>query len=170
MSKRALKKYLQELTKEQLEEQCIDLYDRFKEVKTYYNFVFNPNEKKLIEDAKAKIGLEYFPTGKRRRAKMRRSVAHKFIKHFIQIGVDPLQVADLMFFNVEIAMAYRSEKYVIQESFYVSMLKSFAEAVKYCETQGIEFEFKRRMELIAKMSEEQEWFNSGAFWTINDNL
>ena len=40
MSKRDLKKYVSELSKEQLEEQIIDLYDKFKDVNTYYNFVF----------------------------------------------------------------------------------------------------------------------------------
>ena len=39
MSKRALKSYLDELTKKQLQEQVLDLYTRFKPVKTYYNFV-----------------------------------------------------------------------------------------------------------------------------------
>ena len=44
MSKRDLKKYLNELNKEQLEGQIIELYDKFSTVKVYYDFVFNPNE------------------------------------------------------------------------------------------------------------------------------
>ena len=164
MSKRALKKYLQELTKEQLEEQCMDLYTRFKEVKTYYDFVFNPNEKKLLEEAKMKIGLEYYPTGKRRRAKMRRSVAQKYIKHFMQIGVDPMIIGDLMFFNIEIAQSYRADKMILNQAFYVSMLKSFEQATKYVTEQGIELDFKARADLICRTADEQEWFNSGAFW------
>ena len=44
MSKRDLKKYLQELPKEELEIQILELYHKFKDVSTYYNFVFNPNE------------------------------------------------------------------------------------------------------------------------------
>ena len=44
MSKRDLKKYLSELNKEQLEEQIIELYEKFSPVKVYYNFVFNPKE------------------------------------------------------------------------------------------------------------------------------
>ena len=60
MSKRALTAYLGELTKKQLQEQVLDLYTRFKPVKTYYNFVFNPKEEKLLDEAKFKIGKEYF--------------------------------------------------------------------------------------------------------------
>jgi hypothetical protein len=89
-SKRELK-YLKDLTKEQLEEQMIELYEKFSPVKVYYNFVFNPNEDKILQEYKIKVSNEYFPiqTGKtKRRAKMRRSVAQKFIKHFILLGVD----------------------------------------------------------------------------------
>ena len=44
MSKRELKKYVAQLTKEQLEEQVMELYEKFSPVKVYYNFVFNPKE------------------------------------------------------------------------------------------------------------------------------
>lgn len=39
MSKRDLKKYLSELNKEQLEEQIIELYEKFSPVKVYYNWL-----------------------------------------------------------------------------------------------------------------------------------
>lgn len=68
MSKRDLKKYLSELSKEQLEDQLIALYDKFSDVKVYYDFAFHPNEDKLIREAKFKISNEYFPV----RAKSRK--------------------------------------------------------------------------------------------------
>jgi hypothetical protein len=40
------------LTKEQLEEQMIELYEKFSPVKVYYNFVFNPNEDKILQSTK----------------------------------------------------------------------------------------------------------------------
>ena len=55
MSKRNLKKYLKDLKKAQLEAQILDLYERFKEVKVYYDFAFNPKEEKLLEESKFKI-------------------------------------------------------------------------------------------------------------------
>ena len=76
MSKRELKKFLSQLSKEQLEEQFIEIYEKFLPVKTYFNFVFNPNEDNLIRDAKLKISNEFFPI-KGKRPKMRRSVAQK---------------------------------------------------------------------------------------------
>ncbi len=162
MSKRDLKKYLSSLTKEQLEEQVLDLYTRFKPVKVYYNFVFNPNEKKLIEEAKFKIYKEYFPNTKRK-PKMRRSVAHKFVKHFVTLGVDPMLILDLMLYNIEIAQAYTSEKMIRQEAFYISMLRSFKEAIDFSKKNGLFSECSGRIEKIAETSWQQDWFNKTAF-------
>ena len=95
MSKRALKKYVSNLPKKELEAQLLDLYDRFPMVKQYYDFVFNPKEDKLVQEAKTKISNEYFPV-KRKRPKARRSVAQNRIKHFVKLGVDPYLIADVM--------------------------------------------------------------------------
>ncbi len=162
MSKRALKSYLGELTKKQLQEQVLDLYTRFKPVKTYYNFVFNPKEEKLLEDAKFKISKEYFPVNTRK-PKTRRSVAHKIIKHYIQLGVDPFVLADVMLFNIEVAQKYTAEKLIKQDSFYASMHKSFTEAISYIESNGMQPDFQFRIAKVVKTADEQDWINSEAF-------
>ena len=88
MSKKLLQKHLFELQKEHLESMVLDLYDKFPEVKTYFNFVFNPNEKKLLEQARIKVASEFFPL-KRKRPKARRAVAQKCIKLFKTLGMSP---------------------------------------------------------------------------------
>ena len=108
MSKRDLKKYLSGLDKAQIEEQFLEMYDKFGDVKTYYDFVFNPKEEKLIAEAKAKISNEYFPI-KSKRPKLRRSVAQKYIKHFLTLGVDPIVLADLMLFTIETAQKFSAK-------------------------------------------------------------
>lgn len=162
MSKRDLKIYLQELTKEQLEEQVLDLYTRFKPVKTYYNFVFKPNEQKLLDEAKFKISKEYFPVNGRK-AKMRRSVAQKIIKHFIQLGVEPFIIVDVMLFNIEVAQQYNEDRVIKQEAFYKSMLRSFQEAISYSREEGIISDFLPRITTVIKASKNQEWINAEGF-------
>ena len=61
MSKRELKKFLNQLPKSELEAQIVALYDKFIPVKTYFDFVFNPKEDQLVNDAKVKISLEFYP-------------------------------------------------------------------------------------------------------------
>ena len=162
MSKRDLRKYLNELNKEQLEEQVIELYHKFSDVKVYYNFVFNPNEDKLVREAKFKISNEYFPV-KGRKANMRRSIAQKYIKHFITLGVDVFIIADIMLYNIEIAQTFSSEKIIKQELFFKSMLTSFQQAVSFLIEQGVLDEFNSRVVAINNETIKQNWLNQYEF-------
>lgn len=170
MSKRDLKKYLGELNKEQLQEQLLELYDKFSPVKEYYDFVFNPKEDKLLLEAKLKISNEYFPTGKTKRAKMRRSVAQKYIKHFITLGVDSFVIADVMLYTIEIAQTFSAETPIKQDAFYKSMFNSFEQAVQFLIANGILSEFKSRITAIFEEITEQKWKNKNDFLKIIERI
>ena len=169
MSKRDLKKYLTELNKEQLEEQIIELYEKFSPVKVYYNFVFNPKEDTLLQECKLKISNEYFPLkkpGRRSKPKMRRSVAQKYIKHFVSLGVDPFVIADVMLYNIEIAQTFSSENTIKQELFFKSMFNSFEQAVTFLISNGILADFKTRIIAIHNQTIAQKWYNEPEFNAI----
>ena len=168
MSKRALKKYLTELRKKELEEQLMDLYTRFPVVKEYYDFIFNPKEDKMVQEAKAKISNEYFPL-KRRRPKARRSVAQKYIKHFIKLGVEPHLIADVMLYNLEIAQTFSQNKNV-PDAFYKSMLNSFKEMVQFVSLNALLPNFKNRLIKVYETTQEQDWAFSEGFSRALDIL
>ena len=175
MSKRDLKKYLADLNKEQLEEQIIELYEKFSPVKVYYDFAFNPKEDKLLQESKVKISHEYFPIKKpnakwRPKAKMRRSVAQKIIKHFISLGVDSFVIADLMLYNIEIAQTFSSNNLIKQELFYKSIFNSFEQALNFVISNGILNEFKSRIILIQEQAIQQKWKNKYDFETILEKI
>jgi len=170
MSKRDLKKYLGELDKEQLQEQLIELYEKFTAVKEYYDFVFNPKEEKRLQEAKLKISNEYFPIGKTRKAKMRRSTAQKIIKHFITLGVDPFVIADVMLYTIEIAQTFSAENPIKQEAFYKSMNNSFEQAVQFLIANGILSEFKSRIKAIYDEILQQKWKNRSDFLLIMERI
>jgi hypothetical protein len=94
--------------------------------------VFNPQEEKLLQECKLKISSEYFPiqTGAKRKKKMRRSVAQKYIKHFSTLGVDPFIIADVMLYNIELRRLSQ-QKTPSNRNFYKSMLNSFEQAIVY---------------------------------------
>jgi len=162
MSKRDLSKYLASLSKKELEKQVEELYDRLKEVRQFYNFVFNPKEDKMVEEAKFKISKEYFPQGKRK-PKRRRSVAQKHIKNFIKLGVEPSLIADVMLYNIEIAQAACAEKTITQDAFYKSILKSFQDTLKYLNEKSLRQKFKERVNKIPDNALNQNWVNKFAF-------
>lgn len=167
MSKRELKKYLKDLTKEQLEDQILDIYNRFREVKEYYDFAFNPNEGELMEQCRFQIAREYYPVGSRR-AKMRRSVAQKWIKKLRQLDAEPSLLADIMFFNIEIAQTFSGEHFIRQEAFFTSFYKSFDEALHFVSEKGILGDFRGRIEKIAGDAWDQQWPNRQAFEALAD--
>ena len=160
MSKRAFKKYIEELPKEALEEQLLDLYERFGTVKTYYDFVFNPKEEKLLNEAKAKIRNEYFPL-KRRRPRARRSVAQKFIRHFRTLGMEPTLIADLMLYNLETALQFEERRNVPQ-AFYKSMLNSFSEAQEFLVYNQVGEEISRLKKILDTILE-RSWPLASSF-------
>lgn len=169
MSKRDLKKYLTDLDNKQLEEQIIELYDKFPAVKTYYDFVFNPKEDSLLNESKIKISNEYFPvqtTAKKKRPKLRRSVAQKYIKHFIVLGVDPFVIGDIMLYAIEIAQTYSTDHVIKQELFFKSMLNSFEQAVSFMIANGILDEFKTRLLNISTEAIRQNWYTKENFLAI----
>ena len=173
MSKRDFKKYIKELSKEQLEEQIIELYDKFSNVKVFYDFAFNPNEDKLVGEAKVKIANEYFPI-KGKRAKMRRSVAQKYIKHFLTLGVDVTMVADLMLFTIETAQRFSAKRHVKYESFFKSIFTAYQQAVNFMIENGILNEFLDRVVEIKEETNHQNWMNKQEFDAfvekVNDNF
>jgi len=151
-----------------LEEQLLDLYIRFPSVKTYYDFVFNPKEEKLVQEAKTKISNEYFPL-KRRRPKARRSVAQKYIKHFLKLGMDSHLIADIMCFNLEIAQTFAADRNV-PDAFFKSMLNSFTEMTQYVSLNGLLAEFKERILKIYNNTQEQNWLHEEEFSRALDIL
>jgi len=161
MSKRDLKKYIASLSKEQLEDQILDLYARIKEVKEFYDFAFNPKEEKLIDECKFKINREYFPS-KGRRAKTRRSVAQKCIKKFKQLGVDSPIIIEIMLFNLQTAQRYSAHRKVY-DTFYRSMIKSFEELVNFVIENKLQDTYSEQINAIAEEAWQQDWINKTAF-------
>ncbi len=169
MSKRDLKKYLGELNKEQLEEQIIELYNKFSDVKVYYDFAFNPKEDKLIGEAKVKIANEYFPA-RGKRAKLRRSVAQKYIKHFLTLGVDVTMVADIMLFTIETAQKYSARRQVKYDSFFKSMFTAYQQAVNFMIENAILNEFLDRVVEIKEEANRQNWMNVYEFNAFTEKV
>ncbi|MBL0012538.1 MAG: hypothetical protein IPP30_01905 [Flavobacterium sp.] len=165
MSKRELKKYLNQLSKEQLEEQIVAIYDKFLPVKTYFNFVFNPNEERLIREAKLKISNEFFPL-KGKRPKLRRSTAQKYIKHFISLGVDSFLIADLMLYAIEVAQTLTAEKPIKQDAFFKGILTSYEQAIRFVLEKEIYSEFSSRIIAIQEEAVKQDWVNKYEFTAI----
>ena len=159
MSKKLLQKHLVELQKEHLEIMVLDLYDKFPEVKTYFNFVFNPNENKLLEKARIKVANEFFPL-KRKRPKARRSVAQKYIKHFKTLGMSPELIAEFMWYNIGLMHTFCEEK-PQRLPFFKSFCNFYKEALQFSSYHQIIPLYKTQ--ILAVYTASKDWENAYDF-------
>ncbi|MBT5394137.1 MAG: DUF6155 family protein [Flavobacteriaceae bacterium] len=159
MSKKLLQKHLVELQKEHLEIMVLDLYDKFPEVKTYFNFVFNPNENKLLEQARVKVANEFFPL-KRKRPKARRSVAQKYIKHFKTLGMSPELIAEFMWYNIGLMHTFCEEK-PQRLPFFKSFCNFYKEALQFASYNQIIPLYKTQ--ILAVYTASKDWENAYDF-------
>ena len=137
MSKSKLKKELQTLTKEQLIEQIISLYDTFKPVKEYYQTYLNPdNIDEMFEKYKAIIVQEFYPNTKSWNPKMRFSVAKKVIADFSALKPPPKLLADIMVTLCENTCKFTNEYGDMTEQFYNSTVNNFERTLKYLQKKG----------------------------------
>ena len=159
MSKKLLQKHLVELQKEHLEIMVLDIYDKFPEVKTYFNFVFNPNENKLLEQARIKVANEFFPL-KRKRPKARRSVAQKYIKHFKTLGMSPELIAEFMWYNIGLMHTFCEEK-PQRLPFFKSFCNFYKEALQFASYHQIIPLYKTQ--ILAVYTASKDWENAYDF-------
>ena len=162
MSKRKFLAFLEELDAKELRGQLLDLYLRYSEVKEYYNFSFHPDEENRFRKAKQKIRKEYFPD-EDKKPKRRRSVAQKLILHFLKLEADPVRIADLSLYNIEVAQAAYANKPIKQKAFFKSILKSFRHSLVYIQSQLLKDEFEDRVDQIVAHTHIFDWPNSEDF-------
>ena len=144
MSKPALKKELLKLTKEQLVEQILDLYDKNKSVKEFYDFYLNPrNEKELAEKYK-KIIRKEFSTERPERAGLKYSVAKRAISDFKDLQPSPEVLADVMLTLPECACEFTYRYGDMDEPFYNGAYNNYKAALAFIAKNGLLEKFRKR--------------------------
>jgi hypothetical protein len=150
MSKQKLKKELQQLTKEQLIEQIMDLYDKNKAVKEFYNFYLNPkNEKELAEKYKKQIRKE-FNVENPMRSTEKFSVAKRAITDFKGLQPSPEALADVMLYLPESACELTYCYGDFSEQFYDSAYNNYKSALEFIAKNNLLDVFKRRAKQCVK--------------------
>jgi len=162
MSKPALKKELLKLTKEQLVEQMLDLYDKNKAVKEFYDFYLNPNnEKELVVKYKKMIRKE-FNVERPESGGEKFSVAKKAISDFRGLQPSPEALADVMLYLPESAceLTYCYGDY--SEQFYDSAYNNYKAALAFIAKNKLLDSFKLRAQQCV------EWASPCGYGFAND--
>jgi hypothetical protein len=150
MSKPALKKHLQSLTKEQVIEIVLEMYENMKPVKEYLEFFLNPNEKEMFEKYRAVIINEFYPKGKYTEPKTRFSVGKKAIAEFRALKPAPELLGDLMVTLAENACKFTYDYGDMWEQYYNSAATNYELALKYLQKNNLLDKFKLRCKECVK--------------------
>ena len=146
MSKTELKKHLLSLTKEQVIEQVLGLYDTCKPAKEYFEYYLNPDEKGQFEKYKAIVINEFYSKSKSGIGKMRFSVAKKAIADYRGLSPSPELLGDLMVTLPEMACEFTSDYGDMSEQFYASAVNNYEAALKFLKKYNLLDQFQLRCE------------------------
>lgn len=156
-SKRDLTKYLNDLSKEELFKEVEKLYQKFKEVKNYYDIDLGGDTTELVKQIKAKIKNEYMPA--RGFGKARSSFVKKLIDDFAKVSIYPSDLIDVILYRVEIATEFGISFGYDSEAFYNSCDSAFERALILIKKNNLEFEFKERCRQLILKTNNHGWFD-----------
>ncbi len=139
-TKKELTKYLKQATKAELEKEIKKLYDKFKDVKKYYEIEFTNDTTEIVNEYKATLRKEYFPS--RGFGKARNNASRKVITDFKKIAVFQKDVIELLLYRAEVMLEFTNAYGDIDEAFYNSLTRSFDEACKLIGKEQLENDFR----------------------------
>ncbi len=157
-----LKKYLATGSREQLVAEIVDMFSRIDLVKDYYknklNLGYSPE---VSERYKAIIKNEFFPT--RGFGEGRLAVAKKAVTDYKKVSDSKFGLADVMLCYVETGTEYTKTYGDINEAFYSSMERMYANAVRLVVDNEMQAEFQERCSAVVDDA-------SGIGWGFYDIL
>ena len=155
-SKKDLTKFLNDLSKEELIKEFEKLYQKFKEVKTYYDIDLGGDTTAIVNGVKKKIYNEYMPD--RGFGKARSSVVKNLIDDFAKVSIYPSDLIDVILYRVEIAAEFGMSYGYDNEAFYNSCDLAFEKALNLIIKNNLEDEFKERCRNLIIKTNEYGWF------------
>ncbi|MFP4090551.1 MAG: DUF6155 family protein [Cyclobacteriaceae bacterium] len=160
-AKRELNKYLESLDKKALQAEIKKLYSRLPSVKQYYELELSGDTNAQVEEVKAKIKKEYFPS--RGFGKARNAVSKRYISEFRRISIFKKDVIDLLLYRCEMMIDFTLAYGDIDEPFYNSLASSYEDACKLIRKEKLVDEYQPYCEeLMNKVF--------GLGWGVYDDL
>lgn len=134
MSKKSLKKELDKMSREQLEEMILQAYESRKDFREYLEYFVNPNPAKLFEKSLAQLAKEC-QRGNRGRSKARITVIRKVISDFKSYEPGDEDVCRLMLAAIEI-MFTSSRKFKMTDTLERGFVRLVNECIDMADRAG----------------------------------
>lgn len=170
MSKTALKRTLRGMSRDEVEELLLDLYDARREAKEYLEFFLNPDIGKLMEKCRAAIVKEVARSGRyrwRNRVSPKMSKVRKTVKDLASFNPGPEYPAELMTYFIEGICKGDAQ---VKEATRKSIVKFLDETLVYIDRHQIFDDFIGRIERAVGNMEPRAGFRSQMREALDDRL
>jgi hypothetical protein len=150
LTKKALIKHLTKSDKEDIVQEVLTLFDKFKNVKEFYTAELTGEANPMLERYKKKITIAYSSENpKERRTNLN---VNKLIKEFKKISIYERELADLVLHRVECGISAFQKNANRSATFYNCITNSFEDAIKLISANDYQDEFRQRVHQILKSS------------------
>ena len=151
LTKKALLNHLNKSDKEDIINEVVTLFDKFKNVKEFYQAELSDDANPALVRYKRKISEAYArPNPKERTTNAN---VNRMLKEFKKISIYDRELADLMLHRVECGVAAIKDNLKRTETFYNCILNTFSDAIKLAVSTGYIDEFKSRIDKILNKAE-----------------
>lgn len=160
MSRAKFEKLANEMTKEDLVEMLMALYDSKKEAKDYFEYFLNPDEEKAEKKCKTVFLKEYTKTGVRP-PKGRISKCKKALQDFEALRPSLEHRIDVRLYMAELASRYGARNWRIWEKNYKTIEKIFADTLLLISDHHLVNQYRTRIDTI------QQTALQAGFWNLD---
>jgi hypothetical protein len=159
---RELRKYLIELSEEELRAEVLTLYKKFPILKEYYQQELSLDGGGLVGDYKKKIHQHYFPSG-RSPKRPRAAKTRELLSRFRKLSPFAYDVADLLLYQAETMVAFSAAKGTSGNRGYISggfnqtLISRYKEALQLVVAESLESDFLPRLQEVLKEARFMRW-------------
>ncbi len=149
-----IKKELKKLDKDKLIELVVDLYKMNKQVKEYFDFYVNPDERELFYKYRDKVFEAFYP---KRGYSYNLKDGKQAIIDFKKLGTSAELLAELMLFYVETGVKFTIDFGDINAAFYKSLATTYVDCLKLMSNENLLDKFEERVGNIVQDTRNIGW-------------
>lgn len=149
-TKKALLKHLQKSDKEDIINEVVTLFDKFKNVKEFYKSELSDEADPLLDKYKKRITEVYSLSNPKERST--NINLNRLIKDFKKVSIYERELADLMLHRVECGIIAFTKNNKRSATFYNCIISTFEDSIKLIISDNYLEEFKPRIDKIIKNS------------------
>lgn len=156
MSKLQLKQHVQSLTREQVIDLLMQVYDADKGARQWLDYYLQPEPDNRLEQCKRLITEEFYPAGGGEPT-LRLPVCRQIILDFKKLKPGNEQVAELMVYFVETACRYAHDNELTWDQYYQALSRHFVATMKFLKAHDLIARFQPSLDNILHYAQNCAW-------------